>query len=499
MLFFVTKNPPEVIHLLPEDNRLRALIGRQFTVNSKSPVYAFIVTAMQDEAYSKGTPVNVHMFSYSDPGKKTIYVSLLDNKRMVRLTGDLETEDLEIVPNGTDGVFFEDRPEWEPWEPELEIITNGYDEIEEIAIPEGYVQKHLIDPINFVATEHLTLEDTRWLYKKWIQCSMLDLTEKMLLLLTGPPGGGKSLAGELLKKALFGHRSLVDDINKEDAFEAAVAGSSLVALDNLDESLTKWLINKLCVTATGASFVKRELYVTNHSVSFDARAWMMLTSTDSKFIDNRRTLADRTLVLRVGRIPDDKFRERETFHASVRKHRNKILTELCFDINQLVSAWRQEKETPRSALRLASVGVAMKRFSAHDEQEQADAVFLKLKGEQKKIVLDNHPVVLAVQEYFSRFRIDEAWATTAADLAKFAYEAGISKFGASGMGRKVAEIKPFLKAEYRMTEEEPRGGSTIYTFRRPEGEDKSRCVADASPAPNNLETKAVVDAVGTVS
>ena len=68
-------------------------------------------------------------------------------------------------------------------------------------IPVGYVSKFLIEPINFAATGGLSVEESRWLYHQWVRCAMLNLTEKMHLLLTGEPGGGKSLAGELLKKA----------------------------------------------------------------------------------------------------------------------------------------------------------------------------------------------------------------------------------------------------------------------------------------------------------
>jgi hypothetical protein len=194
----------------------------------------------------------------------------------------------------------------------------------------------------------------------------------------------------------------------------------------------------------------------------------MMTSTDSRFIDNRRTLADRTLTLRVGRIADGQFRVREGFHAAVAKNRDKILTELCHDIDQMVSTWRLEKETPRSELRLASVGVTMKRFARADEQEKADAIFKKLKGVQKQVVLDNHPVVLTLQERFSRFRDQTNWKATAADMAMFAEESGISKLKAVGFGRKVREIEAYLKVEYAMSEHTPRGGSPVFTFTRPQ-------------------------------
>lgn len=167
-------------------------------------------------------------------------------------------------------------------------------------------------------------------------------------------------------------------------------------------------------------------------------------------------------------VADGKFRVREGFHAAVVKNRDKILTELCHDINHMVHRWRQEKETPLSELRLASVGVTMKRFARSDEQQKADAIFQKLKGAQKQVVLDNHPVVLTLQERFSRYKDQKEWKTTAADMAKFAEESGISKLKAVGFGRKIREIEAYLNTEYGMTEHTPRGGSPIFQFTRPQ-------------------------------
>ena len=467
-LYFVTD--AEAIHIHNEEPKLQILLARVFGVNANSKIFDYILTAMQNEAFSKGKRVTVATFSYINPNTRTVYVSLMDGKRMVKISGDVESVALKTENNGCDGIWFVDRSEWEPWAPtyEVEYRDEESGREEDIRIPEGYVAKLLIDPINLAASEGLSLEESRWLYRQWIRCAMLNLTEKMHLLLTGEPGGGKSMAGELLKKAFFGSKAKVDDITKEPDFEAAVVGSSLTVLDNQDDSYQPWLINKLCVVATGAAFVKRELYKTLNQITFDARSWVMMTSTDSRFIDNRRTLADRTLKLKVDRIPDGQFRVREGFHSAVAKDRNLILTELCHEINQMVFTWRLEKETPTSELRLASVGVMMKRFAGRDEHEKADAIFKKLKGVQKKVVLDNHPVVMTLQERFSRFRDQTNWSATAADMAKFAEEAGISKLKAIGFGRKIREIEAYLKTEYGMVVHTPRGGSPVFTFSRPQ-------------------------------
>jgi hypothetical protein len=223
----------------------KSFLAREFGVNANSKIFDYILTAMQNEAFTRGQQVTVATFSYINPDTRTVYVSLMDGKRMIKITGDVQAGILKIEPNGCDGIWFLERSEWEPWTPTYDteyLSDESGREYEAIKIPEGYVSKFLIEPINFAATEGLSIEESRWLYHQWIRCAMLNLTEKMHLLLTGEPGGGKSMAGELLKKALFGSKAKVDDITREPDFEAAVVGSSLTVLDNQDDSYQPWLI-----------------------------------------------------------------------------------------------------------------------------------------------------------------------------------------------------------------------------------------------------------------
>jgi hypothetical protein len=113
----------------------------------------------------------------------------------------------------------------------------------------------------------------------------------------------------------------------------------------------------------------------------------------------------------------------------------------------------------------------MKRFAHYSEKQRAEQVFESLKGGQKEVVRDNHPAILAVQEYFSQFLGKPTWRATAADVAEFARLHGISTFKAPGMGRRINEIRSELEAIYRMTTETPRGGSTVYVFHRPAVDD----------------------------
>ena len=123
-LFYTMETPtPLIVPLIEGEIRLQMLINGMFRVNAASAnLYKHLVVAMQMEAYRNGEIIEVHQFCHANKESKTIYVSLLDGRRMIKLDGDEEFWDsLNIVPNGTDGVYFLDDPSWEPWEPEVDV------------------------------------------------------------------------------------------------------------------------------------------------------------------------------------------------------------------------------------------------------------------------------------------------------------------------------------------------------------------------------------------
>jgi len=118
-LYFVTE--AEAIHLHVDEPKLQMLLAKEFGVNANSKIFDYILTAMQNEAFSKGQQVTVAAFSYINPDTRTVYISLMDGKRMVKITGNLQADPLKIEKNGCDGIWFLDRPEWEPWMPTYDI------------------------------------------------------------------------------------------------------------------------------------------------------------------------------------------------------------------------------------------------------------------------------------------------------------------------------------------------------------------------------------------
>jgi hypothetical protein len=493
-LFYTMDQPaPLIAPLIEGDIRLQMLISEKFGVNAASTnLYRHLVVAMQMEAHRHGEIIEVHQFCHANKESKTVYVSLLDGKRMIKLDGDEQFwESLNVVPNGTDGVFFLDDPSWEPWEPAVQLVFDEETGEERLFHEEGVARRYLVDPINFVNGERLSEDEQKWLFEMWLRSLLLDLEEKPLLFLCGPPGSGKTVAMQHVKKALFGHSGTVDLIRKEDAFNAAVTSSPFLVLDNLDDFHAAWLVGSLATASTGIAVQLRELYTTNDVVRVFPRAWIAVTSTDSMFADNQPAIADRMIVLKMERLGKG-FGEKGQAEAAILAHRNEILTDLIFQLHHYVRMWRDSRET-KTSLRVAAFGLAVSRFSRIEgEQEKVEKVFEKLRRSQGDLLSDHNSLFAALDDYFALYPGAKTFTGTASKIARMVSDATKTRVSAVGIGRKLSELKPLLQERYGMTDDGGKKASKQYTFHRPVGDgEKPGHVPEAStPIPTPGQTGA---------
>lgn len=491
-LFYTIDQPTPLIAPLTEgDIRLQMLINDKFGVNAASTnLYNHLVVAMQMEAHKRGEIIEVHQFCHANKESKTVYVSLLDGKRMIKLDGDEGYWDsLKIVPNGTDGVFFLDDPSWEPWEPAIRVAFDEETGEEHLVHEEGVARRYLVDPINFVDGGRLSKDEQKWLFEKWLRSLLLDLEEKPLLFLCGPPGSGKTVAMQHVKKALFGRSGTVDMIRKEDAFNAAVTSSPFLVLDNLDDFYAKWLIGSLATASTGIAVQLRELYTTNDVVSVFPRAWIALTSTDSLFADNQPAIADRMIVLNMERLGGG-FGEKGQAETLILTNRNKILTDLVFQLHDYVRMWRDSRET-KTSLRVAAFGLAVSRFSRIDgEPKKAEEIFDKLRRSQGDLLSDHNSLFAALDDYFALYPGERTFTGTASKIARMVSNATNTKVSAVGIGRKLSELKLLLQERYRMTDDGGKKASKQYTFHRPlvDGQKPEDVFEASAPTENSGQT-----------
>lgn len=321
---------------LDKDVGLAALINQRYGINPKEHGFGRVLSELQSEAFLNGRKMEIRRLAHYDRTSKRLYVSRFDGE-MYRLDG----ESVLPVPNGTDDVFFfDERMIWEPYAYSANV-------------PRGELDRQLIESVHF-ADSVLSVPEQRTLLKLWMLAVFFGSIQptKIILLLLGDHGAGKTSALRRIQKLIFGHKSdlLSIERDKQDGFVATVTTNPLALFDNVDERVS-WLPYALSRLATGVTFSRRQLYTTNSKAEYPGVSWLGITSRTVRFMDNQPDLPDRTLVLKLDRL-NEKQPETELLSA-LSDRRNVIWSELLDELNAIVKRLRQAEAPVRVGFRMA--------------------------------------------------------------------------------------------------------------------------------------------------
>jgi hypothetical protein len=355
---------------------LAALINRRYGINPKEHGFKRVLADLQSEAVLNGQKAEIRRLAHYDSQKKVLYLSRFDGY-VYRLDGN----SVVPVPNGTDDVFFFDhRLIWEPYS----YLADA---------PKGELDRQLIEGINF-AGFILSVEEQRRLVKLWLLAVFFGSIQptKIILLLLGEQGSGKTSALRRIQKCIFGARAdlLSIEKDKQDGFVATVTTDPLALFDNIDERVS-WLPYALSRLATGVTFSRRQLYTTNFKVEFPGVSWLGITSRTVRFMENQPDLPERTLILRL-----DRLRERqaeEELLTAIAEHRNEIWSELLEDLNRVVRHFRQTTEHPRVHFRMADfASFALQVAALWGCRPEVEQSLAKLEASQAEFVFEEEPI-----------------------------------------------------------------------------------------------------------
>lgn len=132
-----------------------------------------------------------------------------------------------------------------------------------------------------------------------------------ILNLLGEQGSGKSTAARVLRALIDPNAAPIRAEPREarDLMIAATNGWTVV-LDNLS-GIQPWLSDALCRLSTGGGFVTRELYTDREEAIFDAQRPVILNGITD--LATRSDLLDRSILVRLPRLPDDQRRSEAAF------------------------------------------------------------------------------------------------------------------------------------------------------------------------------------------
>jgi hypothetical protein len=375
-LFFFDNQSLQPFLLHTDDVGFTSLLNQCYGINSKEYCFSRVLEDLRTEAYANGQKIEIRRLAHYDRETKRLYVSRFDGC-VYRLDGD----SVEEVKNGTDNVFFfDDRNLWTP-----------YDYIGNVA--KGEFDAQLIDSVNF-ADAVLSKPEQRILLNLWILAVFFGSIQptKIILLMLGEHGSGKTSALRRIQKFIFGPKVdlLSIEKDKQDAFVATVTADPLALFDNVDERIS-WLPYSLSRLATGVTFARRVLYTTNTQAEFPGVSWLGITSRTVDFMANQPDLPDRTLVLSVERLVE-KLPEGELLSA-IEKNRNVMWSELLDMLNEIVRQLRQPAESSRLQFRMADfASFALRVATTWGCRKEVETIFAKLEQAQADLVFEDDPI-----------------------------------------------------------------------------------------------------------
>lgn len=478
-LYFTSQTLPwKLVPLLENDRRMMALIDHIYRINRASTrTYALITASLQNEAYVNGKVIEVHQFSHSDFSTKTAYLSLCDGQTMLKLTGtDEDTWDrLPEVPNGTDGVYFIDDPEWEPWRP---VFTSYADtdpktgqEYDRHEYDRGVARKMLVDSIPNFSENGLTVEEQHWLLDKTLTALLLNTPEKPALLFVGDNGAGKSFLGEALKGVMFGKASATaENIKDSESLRVTMTTSPLVVVDNLDEhgKDAKWLVKDLSIACTGGTIPLRKLYTTNEKVVLQPRSWVIGTSTNTKFLSHSPAMADRSVIFHLRRLKEEEFKSRRKLMQPILDKRDAIMTDLALRLNDYVGAWRARDLDGH--MRMGEYAETILLMARQDKEEaKAKQIFKKLQSKQNATISDNHWLMDAIERITANG--NGTMKVSGVELLALAKEEGYSHLTVNTIHSEIVSMERVIRERYEMDITFP-GNRKTYNFKpkKPKGQ-----------------------------
>jgi hypothetical protein len=131
----------------------------------------------------------------------------------------------------------------------------------------------------------------------------------LVLVLNGEQGSAKSTLVKILRALIDPNLAPLRTAPKEERdLMVSAKNAWIISFDNLSY-LPPWLSDAICRLATGGGLGTRELYTDNEEIIFEARRPVIFNGIEE--LATQADLLDRSVILSLAEIPDEKRRDEE--------------------------------------------------------------------------------------------------------------------------------------------------------------------------------------------
>ena len=424
-----------------EGPEMADLLLDRFHINRRLTVYTEVINIMATEARQRGEETEVHHFAFYNSNINVLYLDL-GRGRMLRLDG----RDIVETDNGSEGVLFLPAPRFEPWS----YVPDA---------PKGLLSRTLFGSLRFDGEDSpYTSEEQQILALTWLLSIAFESIQptKPIALAKGPAHSGKSALFRRIGMLLYGQDFQMDKLRQEgeNDFYVAVTNAPFVALDNVDQPI-RWLNDALATVATGMQITKRELYKTNASAYFKARAFVAVTARTPRF--RRDDVAERLLIFHMDRL--DEMKREYALHQEIASQRDELLSGYAQMLNGVVNT--TEYGASVTFLRLADFADIASRIGVSlNVAEEMSAILGKLQKSQYTFAIEEDPLLTLLEEWLSREGpagvpnegTELASADLFSELRELAEELKMNWQVSSppAFGRQMGALEDALKLEFRI-------------------------------------------------
>ncbi len=391
-------------------------------LNGTETTFAFVLEHLVMVALKSGE--RARLARWQERREHALYISC-DPCLVARVNG----QGLELVPNGTDGVWFAGDSTLPSWAPAASVYPMDLP-----AFSPALETQHEVPAY--------TPEVQRDLLCVWLATLLSGLRPLPALVCLGQRGGGKSTLARAIMRTLLGTEAELATLsNDKRDLEMLLTSSPLIGLDNVDGLPPDWLPDLIAASATGIAVEKRQLYTDNTRLSRPVTASMVITTRTGGFA--RTDVAERSLPILTGQFDDRQRLADSDLLADIEQQRNGLLSWAAR------TAWRlleMRREAPQGLpLRFQDFARSVWAYLAmQGRQSETDGMLLALRAAQSLTIGEADELAAAIITNADEL---QNWMGTATDLVRTLTEMGaeLSYLGGKrAITRRLREIQSTL-------------------------------------------------------